>query len=404
MLKKFNQSFSQKEKSLKLLYKTIFEHGSISKSDLTIEVGLAQTTCSRLIEQLVNSKLIKENGFGKSSGGRRPNLYEIEENAHYLIGVDISRTYTKIVLLNLNLEVLEEARLSMDQSSTPQVTIHFIISKVNEMIKKRQVDKKLILGIGIGTIGPLDRENGIILNPINFPSPGWVNIPIRQLLSEALQLDVFLEHGVNTALLAEYQHESFKKYKNVVYVIKGVGNRSSLIIDGRLARGSDKLNMYGQGHMVVDMNGRKCICGNRGCVYAYSSIHAIKEQLADQLMQGKSSILHKQGNDLKNIQFDDICQAVNDGDPVACEVMKDAAYYTGIGLSNLISVLHPDLIILNGPTYTKMDLFFDVVTNTAHERSKVTFANHEVIFSRGNLGENAIAIGAGRHVLDFYLE
>lgn len=404
MLKKFNQALSQKEKSLKLLYKTIIKQASISKSDLIKETGLTQTTCSRLIEELIDCKLIKENGFGESRGGRRPLLYEIEENAYYLFGIDISRTYTKVLLLNLNFQVLEEARLPMDQESTPQVTVDFITNHIQAMLQSHQITTEHVLGIGVGAIGPLDRENGMILNPVNFPSPGWIDVPIQALLGEAFQLDVVLDYGVNTALLAEYEHEFFKKYKNIVYVIRGTGNRSSIIIDGHLAQGPEKIGMYGQGHMIVDINGRKCICGSYGCVHAYSSIHAIINDVITQLKIGKDSILLERVNDIEEIQFDDICQAVNDGDPLCREVIKNAAYYSGIGLSNLINVLHPDLIILNGPTYTKMDLFYDIVTDIAHKRSKVTFSNHEVVFSRGNLGENAIAIGAGRKALDFYLD
>lgn len=403
MLKKFNQPLSQKEKSLKLLYKTVFEHESISKSDLIAKAGLAQTTCSRLIEELIDCKLIKENGFGESRGGRRPHLYEIEKNAYYLIGIDISRTYTKVLLLNLHFQILEEARLPMDQSSTPKVTIDFIIHEIQRMLQKRHIETANVLGIGVGAIGPLDREKGMILNPVNFPSPGWIDVPIQALLSEALQVEVILDYGVNTALLAEYQHEFFKKYKNIVYLIRGTGNRSSIIMDGHLAQGPDKLGMYGQGHMIVDINGRKCICGSYGCVHAYASIEAIKNDVMKQLKLGKDSILLKRVSDIEKIQFDDICQAVNDQDPLCSEIVRNAAYYSGIGLSNLINLLHPDLIILNGPTYTKMDLFYKVVTDTAHKRSQITFSNHEVVFSRGNLGENAIAIGAGRRLLDCYL-
>ncbi len=162
--------------------------------------------------------------------------------------------------------------------------------------------------------------------------------------------------------------------------------------------------MYGQGHMVVDIQGRKCICGGYGCVHAYSSISVIKNDVIDSLKLGKNSILKDRVNNIEDIQFEDICQAVNENDPVCCQIIKDAGYYTGIGLSNLIHVLNPELIILSGPTYTKMDLFYDTVTETALNRSKVIYPDHDITFSRGNLGENATAIGAGGMVLSYYLD
>ncbi len=229
MIRNFVHTLSQKEKSMKLLYALINKHGPISKSDLIDHSGLTQTTCSRLIEELIELNLIIESGFGESSGGRKPFLYEIKSDAYYLIGIDISRTYSKVLLMDLKLAVISEARLKMDQFSTPDVTFDFFEGKINKMLNDHQLEKTQILGIGIGAIGPLDRERGIILNPVDFPSPGWVNVPIHDIISEKFGLKVVIDYGVNTALLAEYQNEFFKLYKNVVYVIKGVGNRSGII-------------------------------------------------------------------------------------------------------------------------------------------------------------------------------
>lgn len=403
MIKQFNTALSQKEKSLKQLYVLINEHGPITKSDLISLSGLTQTTCSRLIEDLIEQNLILESGYGESSGGRKPHLYKIKADAYYIFGVDISRTYTKVLLLDLDLNVLKEVRLAMDQTSTPEVTIDFIVRQVKTMSDEKGIPESKILGVGIGAIGPINRELGIIINPVHFPSPGWDNIPIATILHEQLNMKVVLDYGVNTALLAEYQHGFSKYYNNVAYVIKGIGSRTGIIADGRLVRGSDKLGRFGQGHMIVDINGRKCVCGGYGCVQAYSSIAAIKEDVIKGLKLGKESIIRESVQDIEGISFDDICWAVNKEDSLCSEIIKEAAYYAGIGLSNLINVTHPDLIILTGPTYTNMNLFYETVTKTALERSQVIYPDHKITFSQGQLGENATAIGAGGILLDWYI-
>lgn len=404
MIKKFDQSLSQKEKSLKQLYASIKERGPISKSDLIEYTGFTLTTCTRLIEELIDHNLIIESGVGESSGGRKPYLYKINPSIHHILGVNISRTLTKVLLMDLNMTIKAEARLNMDLTSTPTRTIDFIVEKVHEMLHDHQLKTEDILGVGIGAVGPLNRKKGIILNPISFSSPGWVNVPIADILTEKLGMKVMIDYGVNTALLAEYQNDLFKIYDNVVYVLKGVGNRTGIIMDGRLAHGSDKLGMFGQGHMIVDIHGRKCICGGYGCVQAYSSMGAIKNDVINNLKRGKDSVLKERVDNFEDVQFEDICQAVNENDPLCCNVIKDAAYYTGIGLSNLINVLHPDLIILSGPLYTNMDLFYEAVTETAFNRSKVIYPDHNITFSRGTLGENAAAIGAGGMLLSYYLD
>ncbi|KAB7705518.1 ROK family protein [Bacillus aerolatus] len=403
MIKQFAGVLSPKEKSLKELYSLITEHGPISRIDLVKYTRLKQTTCSRLIDELIENGLVIESGYGQSSGGRKPVMYEIKADAYYVIGIDISRTYTKVLLLNLSFSIIDEATLTMDEKTTPDVTIEFIASRTKTMMERRGLASDDVLGAGIGAIGPLDRENGIILNPIYFSSPGWENVPLCSILSEKLNIKTVLEYGANTATLAEYQQDSFKKYRNVVSILKGVGIRNGLIIDGRLVQGADKLGAFGQGHMVVDVHGRKCVCGGYGCIHAYSSIPAIQEEVVKGLKRGYPSILREWRTNIEEINFDDICRAVNEGDSFAEGIIKDAAYYSGIGLANLVHMFFPDLIILGGPLYTKMDLYYNVVTEIATNRSKVIYPEHEIIFSKGLLGENAGAIGAGRAMLNYYL-
>ncbi|PIC70307.1 hypothetical protein CSV77_09535 [Sporosarcina sp. P16b] len=135
--------------------------------------------------------------------------------------------------------------------------------------------------------------------------------------------------------------------------------------------------------MIVDINGRKCTCGSNGCIQAYSSIHVITTDVIGSLKQEEKSILLDRIDVIESIQFDDICRAVNDIDPLCFDIMERAAHYTGIGLSNLMNILQPELIILNGPAYRITVLFYDVVKKIAVNRSKILSPDIEVLFSRG---------------------
>lgn len=133
-------------------------------------------------------------------------------------------------------------------------------------------------------------------------------------------------------------------------------------------------------------------------------MHAIRQDVINFLKRGHDPILKHKVSDFEKIEFDDICVAVNENDPLCTQVIKDATYYTGIGLLNLIHVLFPDLIILSGPTYTNMNLFYDVVTETVSNRYKILYPDRtSKCISSGNLGENAAAIGAGGMVFNYYL-
>src|SRR5699024_7839478 len=136
------------------------------------------------------------------TGGRPPALYEINPTYNYIIGIDISRTHTKIVIVDLNFNIIDQYAITMTKKHTPSYTINVIIQKIHEMMSRLHLPTEQILGVGIGTVGPLDRDNGIILNPELFLAPGWQNVSIVQALHEAFPKQVILlENGANTAAL-----------------------------------------------------------------------------------------------------------------------------------------------------------------------------------------------------------
>src|SRR5690625_4897053 len=112
-------------------------------------------------------------------------------------------------------------------------------------------------------------------------------------------------------------------------------------------QGSDNFSKFNHGHMIVDINGRKCnVCGNYGCIEAYSSISSIKEEVLLQLKQGKESMLQHQFKNNKDIKFEDIYHAVNQKDPLCSQIIKKAAFFTGVVISNITNLIHPELMIL----------------------------------------------------------
>ncbi|WP_134703247.1 ROK family protein [Ammoniphilus sp. YIM 78166] len=389
---------SQKINNLKQLYSLIHKHGPITKGSLVELSGLKQSTCARLIEELLEEDAILESGLAESSGGRKPLTYQINPRLFYLIGIDISRIYSKILLMDLDLSVLGEARMSMRENSTPELTIDWIQAEVTRLLEKHQIPLSSVLGLGIGAVGPLNRETGMITNPSNFPSIGWRNVPICQILGDYFDRPVLLDNGANTAVLGEYRYGFWTEADSMVYNITGVGIRCGTLANGQVIRGP--VDMEGAyGHMTVDIHGKKCTCGRYGCLNAYSTTLAIQEEVMQRLKRGHPSLLRNKGLDVEHIEFTEICAAVKEQDPLCCEVVHEAAYYYGIGLANMMVLLHPNLVVLGGALVTEMDYFYDVTTQTAKEKLGF-YPDYPIHFSRGRLGENAIAVGAGSMVFE----
>jgi len=212
------------------------------------------------------------------------------------------------------------------------------------------------LGVGIGSPGPLDRARGIV---IVSPNLGWHNFPLRDEVSKRVNLPAALDNDANCATLGEWWCGAAKGGRNVVGITIGTGIGGGLIFDGKLYHGSS--DGAGEiGHTTIDPTGRRCKCGNYGCLEAYASGPAIAERAREELEVDGNSILHEMvEGDLSCITAQIVFEASKRGDPVATQVVRDTAHFLGVGVSNLINVLNPDIVVIAGGVTQAGDLLFD---------------------------------------------
>ncbi|CAG9623313.1 ROK family transcriptional regulator [Sutcliffiella rhizosphaerae] len=391
MLKKFEELTSPKAKNLKLLYSLVRKHGPIKINTLTELTGFKHVTCARLLDELVEEGLIHDSGIGKSSGGRKPLMYVVKPDAYYLVGVEITSLFTTVLLLDLTLHIVGMEKLKMDTACTGEHTLNFITRCVDELLVKNNIQKEKLLGIGIGMLDTFDPEKGTIQDPQSFPALGW-NINIVEELERKNNTKVFLGNGTDLAALAEYRLNYWKETDNLIFVSSDIEIRCSAIFQGRLVR-----NNAAFGHTIIDIHGRRCTCGSYGCLQGYSSLTAIRNEVIRLLKRGKSSILQKE--EIEEIDFHHILHAIEHKDPLCLEVVKDAAYYFGIALSNLIFMMRPEIVVFGG-TLVPKPLFFEEAAKTALMRD----TSRTVQINKSTSAYNIVAQGAGCMVLDYFTE
>jgi predicted NBD/HSP70 family sugar kinase len=377
----------------------IQKKGPISKFDMQSITELKLTTLNRITAPLESLQFIEEASIGTSTGGRKPILYDINKKSCYSIGIDLSRTYTQVIITNFKAELLYKYHFAMDENCTPEKTVENIVNGIIKGINELEINESHILGIGVGTVGPISRENGVILNPENFIAPGWKNVSLKKMLGSRLPIPVIVDNGANTAVLAEYLF-GFGKGVNVVsYFNCGVGIRSGIVSSGLILRTLNDIE-DAFGHMLVDIDGEKCFCGNYGCIETYCSIPSIVKSFISHLKRGRETLIQKQ---IEQISFDDICDAEEKGDLLAKEVLTSAATVFGAGLSNYINLLSPEMVILSGPIISRCNLFFKVCTEIAMKKCYVKKTSDIYIHKQGAFGDNAISIGAACLVIENFL-
>ena len=210
---------------------------------------------------------------------------------------------------------------------------------------RREVPGAEIIGIGVGAPGPLDTKSGIVLLT---PNLGWVNLPLRQIIHERLGLPAALDNDANCAVLGEWWMGAARGTRNAIGITIGTGIGGGIIIDGKLYHGAS--DCAGEiGHITIDTEGRRCKCGNYGCLEAYASGPNIALRACEEIKAGAVSRLAQYvDGDLRQITAQTVYQAAHDGDDLALEVVNDTAKFLGAGIANLLNIFNPEVVVVCG--------------------------------------------------------
>jgi glucokinase len=210
---------------------------------------------------------------------------------------------------------------------------------------RRELPGAEILGVGVGAPGPLDTKSGIVLLT---PNLGWVNLPLRQIIHDRLGLTAALDNDANCAVLGEWWMGAARGTRNAIGITIGTGIGGGIIIDGKLFHGAS--DCAGEiGHTTIDTEGRRCKCGNYGCLEAYASGPNIALRAVEEIKAGAVSRLAGYvGGDLRQVTAQTVYQAAHDGDDLALEVVNDTAKFLGTGIANLLNIFNPEVVVVCG--------------------------------------------------------
>jgi len=248
-----------------------------------------------------------------------------------------------------------------------------------------------IAGIGIGAPGPLNPNTGIIMEAPNLP--GWINVPLRTLVSEHFGRPTFLGNDANLAGLAEYSYGAARGIRDMIYLTISTGIGSGVIADGRLLLGTHGLAAEA-GHIVIDPDGPRCSCGKRGHLEAYAAGPAITRDVVSRLKDGKKSRITKMvGGDLSRVNARIISEAAQEGDKLAANAIRRAGRYLGIGIANLLHLFNPRMVVLGGSVTKAGPLLFQPMRAMIDELAMPTYVEGLSIVQAA-LGDDVGLLGA----------
>ena len=268
----------------------------------------------------------------------------------YIIGVDLGGTNIVAGAMpeDGSREIAirsEPTRADQGADAVVDSIARMIDTVIAETIAETSAKREDFAGVGIGSPGPLDRERGIV---IVTPNLGWRNFPLRDEVSKRVALPASLDNDANCATLGEWWCGAAKGARHVIGITIGTGIGGGLILDGRLFHGAS--DVAGEiGHTTIDSTGRRCKCGNYGCLEAYASGPAIAARAREALEGGEPSILPKLVNDdLSKITAQIVYDAAKKDDDVARQVVRETANFLGAGVANLLNIFNPDVVVIAG--------------------------------------------------------
>lgn len=259
-----------------------------------------------------------------------------------LIGVDLGGTRLRAVRLDSTGHIFQHGSVATAATAGPEEVIAQMVSLVEQVIG--DVNHAEILGIGVGSPGPLDPFEGMVLHAPTLQ--GWVNVPLRAILQERTGLPVVLNNDANAAALGEWYFGSGQGCQDFIYVTVSTGIGGGIIANGQLLLG--RKGMAGEiGHMQIQPDGPVCSCGQIGCWESLASGTALARFAVQELQKGSPSLLHDSATK-GPVTAADVFSAAAQGDALAQDLLRREGELLGRGLVNLLHLFSPERITLGG--------------------------------------------------------
>ena len=309
------------------------------------------------------------------------------------IGVDLGGTNLRAAIIDTETgEISHQRKYPTQAADGQEAVVGRIVQLIRELTRENGSSARSIKGVGIGVPGTPDLDTGVIRILPNLPGQ-WLNVPLRSILEEQVQMPVALINDVRAITLGEWIYGAGRGAQTLVCLAIGTGIGGGLVVNGQFHLGIG--GTAGEfGHQVVEVDGLPCSCGGRGCLELYASGPAIAAMGVKEVMHGHTTRIGELVDyDLNRIDVGTVVQAAQEGDVVAQRILQRAGMYIGIIVGNIVGTLSPQRVILGGGVSRAGDFLLKPIVQTVTERIRLVPLD-KVEFLLAELGINGGLLGA----------
>ena len=368
-----------KESSISFVLDTIRKYGPINRYEIARKTSLSPATVTNITDKLIKAGFISEVPSSVSKRGRKPINLTLSNKNHLSIGIEIDAHYITGVVIGLDGDVQKSERIEVN-SSTPEDIFQETVKVYNSLVSG--LDRRKIIGLGIGIPGLIDPKN----RKVAFSAVlGWRDVSVDGFLG-IMDVPIFIEDNVRAITLGELWYGAGIGKDNLLCIGAGRGISAGIVIDGAIYSGpNDRAGEFG--HMVIEKDGKKCKCGNYGCLEPYVSTETIIEKVLEGIENNAYTRFSPKDEDRL---FEEIVQAGKEGDKFILNIFEEVGEYLGIGIANIINFFNPELIILADELSKAGELILEPVKRAIRLHALPPIP--EIVISK--LGALACAIGS----------
>ena len=362
-------------------------NGENTLADLGKEMDLSVPTVTKLVSELIEEGFVVDFGKQETNGGRRPNIYGVNPDSGYFVGVDIKRFRINIGLINFKGDMVE-SKLSIPFSyENTQDSFDKLCHIINDFVDHLTIPKPKILSVGINISGRVNTETGHSYSIYFFSEK-----PLSEIFQERLGMHVTIDNDSRSMAYGEFMSGVVTGEKNVLFINVSWGLGLGIITDGKLYYG--KSGFSGEfGHLNAFDNDIICHCGKKGCLETQASGSFIYRRFLEKIAEGNTSMLEKRIQKGETIIQEDILDAALKEDMLAIELIEEVGNTLGKHIAGLINLFNPELVIIGGVVALTGDYLL-LPIKSAIKKYSLNLVSKDTTIKLSKLGDKAGVVGA----------
>jgi len=361
-----------KQTNAGVVYRLIDQLGPVSRIDLSRLAQLAPASITKIVREMIEAHLVQETEIQEPGSRGRPAVgLMVETEAWHYLSVRINRGEINLALRDLSSKLVVEEQLALAQQDTTPL-LERIITHIDQFFIRHQQKLERLTAIAITLPGIIDTENGIVHR---MPFYDVLEMPLGPALETRTGVPVFIQHDISAWTMAESLFGASRGARDVIQVVIDHNVGAGVVTDGRLLHAGSS-SLVEIGHTQVDPYGKRCYCGNHGCLETIASIDSVLELAQQRMNQSMGSLLHGQ-----TLNVETLCEAAVKGDLLAQDIIAGVGTNVGRILAIMVNLFNPQKILIGSPLNRASDILFPAIANCIRQQALPAYSRNTLVES-----------------------